>query len=490
MEIEEDEVKENRGAATSVQTNDTHSTNKPARRPYRSPTSTYLSLRGLYSDILFQRWLCANVELLPQWLRTNNLQRVKASELDVPTFISKFEEKNLPVVIEGAASSWPSVGKWGRDLFLSEHGDAQFLCGPVRMKFRDFATYMDRSKDDSPMFIFDPKFADSDVAPDLAGDFQPLEYFSDDLFTLLPQRPNYRWLLYGAKRSGSKWHIDPNMTSAWNAVVKGSKRWMMLPPGVTPPGVFPSPDGAEVTQPVSLVEWYLNFYEAAKDKSNTCGYTLLETTVHAGDVIFVPRGWWHAVLNVEDETIAITQNFVSPRALKHVRSFLHNRKEQISGVPESRRSTLGDEFDAALRRERPELMRGEEGDGGGGATSIEGDGGEGPSSGASCSFNRLSSLLAARKQSRGSGENPVVSNGCLETERQSCSAPGHLETPSTNPPTSHATDQETTGSLFGEDREVPDASQPPPPAAGSRDQTAGFSFWKRLQEKGGGGGWG
>ena len=37
----------------------------------------------------------------------------------------------------------------------------------------------------------------------------------------------------------------------------------MYPPHVTPPGVHPSPDGADVAAPVSLVEWFFNFYSDA-----------------------------------------------------------------------------------------------------------------------------------------------------------------------------------------------------------------------------------
>ena len=50
----------------------------------------------------------------------------------------------------------------------------------------------------------------------------------------------------GPARSGSSFHVDPNATSAWNAVVRGRKKWILFPPGCPPPGVVPSADGAEV----------------------------------------------------------------------------------------------------------------------------------------------------------------------------------------------------------------------------------------------------
>lgn len=68
----------------------------------------------------------------------------------------------------------------------------------------------------------------------------------------------------GPARSGSSFHVDPNATSAWNAVISGSKKWILYPPGSVPPGVHPSPDGADVAAPVSLIEWFLNFYEETK----------------------------------------------------------------------------------------------------------------------------------------------------------------------------------------------------------------------------------
>ena len=92
------------------------------------------------------------------------------------------------------------------------------------------------------------------------------DYFKEDLFKVMgPSRPDYRWLIAGPAKSGSVWHIDPNATSAWNAVISGCKKWMLFPPGCPPPGVYPSEAGDEVTQPVSLMEWYFNYYQQAQD---------------------------------------------------------------------------------------------------------------------------------------------------------------------------------------------------------------------------------
>ena len=46
-----------------------------------------------------------------------------------------------------------------------------------------------------------------------------------------------------------------SLASAWNAVITGRKKWILYPPECTPPGVYPTKDGSEVTSPLSLVEW-------------------------------------------------------------------------------------------------------------------------------------------------------------------------------------------------------------------------------------------
>merc|ERR1712048_669771 len=178
-----------------------------------------------------------------------------------------------------------------------------------------------------------------------------------DLFNLLGEatRPAFRWLLIGNRRSASKWHVDPNKTSAWNAVVRGRKWWILLPPGCPPPGVHPSKDGAEVTQPVSLVEWFMNFYkELRKRAEENPSWDLKEGVCGPGDVVFVPCGWWHCVINLEDDTIAVTQNYASETHVHSIRRFLHEKRCQVSGTHE--KTTLAERFDAVLVEKRPDLL--------------------------------------------------------------------------------------------------------------------------------------
>lgn len=173
-----------------------------------------------------------------------------------------------------------------------------------------------------------------------------------DLFSLLSSsRPDYRWLIAGPTRSGSGWHKDPNYTSAWNTPLSGRKLWLMLPPHVAPPGVYVSEDGAEVTAPVSLIEWLDDFYLETKrlhgPPSASSGRgggggdgQLLEGICGPGETVYVPSGWWHLVVNLE-ESVALTQNFVSLAELPEVLFFMKHKPEQVSGFKFSKTSCAG-----------------------------------------------------------------------------------------------------------------------------------------------------
>eukprot|EP01134_Creolimax_fragrantissima_P000953 CFRG0953T1 len=285
-----------------------------------------IAMPGIYSDTLFQPWFCAAMGIDESWLNTENIPRVNARDLPLVDFVERFEKKNLPVVITNVVNQWPGYSKWDEAHLIEKYGHVKFRAGPIDITMRDY--YRIKDTDENPIYLFDKFFGEN--APDLVTEYHVPGYFSgsQDLFSLLgdDKRPDYKWIIIGPKGSGSSFHIDPNGTSAWNGVVKGRKKWILYPPSTTPPGVFPSADGSEVASPVSLNEWYSKFYADSKNED----IKPLECICNEGELMFVPSGWWHAVMNIED-SIAITQNYVSNANLVKVMSFLKNKPEQISG---------------------------------------------------------------------------------------------------------------------------------------------------------------
>lgn len=216
---------------------------------------------------------------------------------------------------------------------------------------------MSNSSDESPLYLFDRSFVEK-MSLTVGKDEPKSSYwspscFGDDLFSVLgPHRPDSRWMILGPKRSGSTFHKDPNATNAWNAVLTGSKYWIMFPSSDTlppPPGVILSPDQSEITSPLSIAEYLLTFHADAR---NTPGCK--EGICYAGEVLHVPSGWFHLVLNLED-SLALTQNFVPERRVADVLGFLRDRREQVSGFRDDVDDPFG-LFVERLREVHPEVL--------------------------------------------------------------------------------------------------------------------------------------
>jgi hypothetical protein len=151
----------------------------------------------------------------------------------------------------------------------------------------------------------------------------------------------HTWLTMDPKCSGRVFHINPNATHAWNACIQGWKRWIYYPAGEPPPGVLPSPDGDEVVLPLSVGEWIMQYWTEHAQEYQKCpvGQRPLEcSTTYPGDVIFVPHGWWHSVINLDDMNIVITHNYVSPSNLGNGVKFFTEKHDQISGCRDCAKS--------------------------------------------------------------------------------------------------------------------------------------------------------
>jgi hypothetical protein len=169
--------------------------------------------------------LCANMEMRPEWLIQDNIERRRG--MTVEQFVTECEEPNRPLLLEGCLESWPALRKWTRDYLLDIPAGKEFAVGPVSMTLDRYFKYADNVQGERPLYLFDAKFAEK--VPEMGRDSKVPVYFREDLFSVLgEERPDHRWVIIGPAGSGSSFHVDRNSTSAWNAIIKGEKKWVMF----------------------------------------------------------------------------------------------------------------------------------------------------------------------------------------------------------------------------------------------------------------------
>jgi len=280
-----------------------------------------LVIDGFFSDMLYDEWQSSIVDLT-FWSDQCPENIDRRSGMSVAEFDEQYGIPNKPVILTDQVPTWPAWKRWNKkDLIERFHGKT-FQVGRVETTLDKYFIYCAESHDEKPIYLFDNLYGDK--YPDMLDDYVVPSYFRTDYFALLNKkdRPSYRWILMGPPRSGSTFHKDPNSTSAWNGLISGLKMWIMYPPDCPPPAVFPSKDEAEVTTPVSVTEWMLRFY---KEVSRPSAVKPIQCLQRPGDLIYIPNGWWHQVLNIE-ECIAVTQNVVCDANLLNVVKFLKAKK--------------------------------------------------------------------------------------------------------------------------------------------------------------------
>ncbi|BGP31416.1 hypothetical protein JCM10296v2_003180 [Rhodotorula toruloides] len=315
----------------------------PAPTLERPLPTSYISTPTLHSDVLFQPALCAafdacSIFRLPSFVPS--IPRISGKGLSPASLPAE------PVILTDLMAAWKAMSpspfrRWTLDHLSRRFSTQRFRAEATLTTLPDYTLYHDNCpQDESPLYLFESEFVRKTEGlggPSLGEDYEVPECFSEDLFSVMgDERPDYRWLIVGPARSGSTWHVDPNHTSAWNAVTVGEKAWVMFPPDVTPPGVYASEDGAHVEAPLSLAEWFISYYAAAKAtygpkaKDPSKRGKMREGICREGEILYVPSGWWHIVVNLTP-AIAVTQNYVSHREFPAVLRFMRDRPSQVSG---------------------------------------------------------------------------------------------------------------------------------------------------------------
>ena len=251
------------------------------------------------------------------WYRgVDPIERVHEKDMSCQDFVNRFERPERPLMIQGLTERWPASKNWTFEALCRNYGNVLFQCGDddngksMKMKMKHFLGYMHHQKDDNPLYIFDSTFNERGATRPLRHDYEVPKYFKQNLWDEMPKDkdPPHSWFLIGPQRSGTTVHIDPLGTSAWNTLLQGRKRWFVIEPKA-PKKIVEGIEFLKRDEDDEAIMYFTHTVPLIRRKYEK-QFEMFEIIQHPGETIFLPGGWWHAVLNLDD-TVAVTHNYVN-----------------------------------------------------------------------------------------------------------------------------------------------------------------------------------
>ncbi|XP_019639655.1 PREDICTED: F-box protein At1g78280-like [Branchiostoma belcheri] len=214
-----------------------------------------------------------------------------ADQMTSEEFESTYRNRK-PVLLRfrGGARDWTDPDVWTRDGLVSRHGDRRVRTGyppdivsnyGIGDDSETLDAYLTRYLDDEDGF--DSKYlADRTLMTELLPHIRLPSYLNQSRL----EGPAFR-LFLGRSGPGLSWHAHGQ---AWNGVVFGAKRWFMSAPDRPPLGgiSFKQLDRMKYVQPYVSAAW-----------------RALECLQQAGDVVYIPESFHHAVVNI-GHTVAMS----------------------------------------------------------------------------------------------------------------------------------------------------------------------------------------
>lgn len=247
--------------------------------------------------------------------RADELPRISCKNTSKEEFRAWYESPRLPVVLVGCDADWPASRKWTRrDLALRFENLTTFV-GKFHNRRVDLDNYetwgwiKEAMATGGDYYIFDSLIAHPEVAK-LTDDFtipRPIENMYDLMHDFPPGYGPSRWFTYGSLGSGTWPHLDPIAADAWNYVARGYKWWVLFPRGEEENygNLYCAED---CSAPIwNADHWFATVGISAR-LNEYDGMDPYKRPIHVlqkpGEVLYIPNGVVHAVLNLDD-TIAV-----------------------------------------------------------------------------------------------------------------------------------------------------------------------------------------
>lgn len=263
---------------------------------------------------------------MPNYSHADCVETVCADEIQESEFYAKYVSRNTPCLLKGAAKHWRAIQFWSDPEYLKRNSpnlivparvapiceDLGALPPALRKQVEDyhgavwkrvkFHDCIDRACRESGQFVVH--------SISLGEDF-PLSGLGADVgnYAFLPKRPKPRMYpplrAFFYRESYADWHYHPNDETLFTQAV-GRKEVLLLPPDqATWDTLFP------IAQKVGFL-----FAIDAKAFPKIAELRPMKVLVEAGDALYIPAFWWHAVASCDDEFgVSVAATFKTPIAI-------------------------------------------------------------------------------------------------------------------------------------------------------------------------------
>lgn len=236
----------------------------------------------------------------------------RRSDVSRDEFLAEYYSANRPVVLTGLMKTWPAMKTWSPDYLQSCFGSAEIEVTTNRDADPDYEVNLPRHRHRMTLSEYVDMVKASGVTNDHYVVARNHLFEKEGLSELLADIDMFPQLLDSNDASGkvSLWFgpagtITPLHHDFWNillAQVHGRKRVRLVPPTQLRLVYLRNNVYSEVDCEAPDFDRHPLFARA----------TVMDVTLHPGEVLFLPVGWWHDVRSL-DVSISISfSNFVFP----------------------------------------------------------------------------------------------------------------------------------------------------------------------------------
>lgn len=228
----------------------------------------------------------------PNFARASELSCI-AADISEASFLNDYVDRHRPVVIRGGAAHWPALERWNlerfRAVFSPEDQLNNIIIEPIvefdylsrwnarlqRLGAHDFFDYVES---ETEQFVVGYALPFVGPAAALLGD---LSHFTFCDIQARPPRYEVDRMFLG-KNGYTDWHFHSSDETLTVQVV-GEKEFALLPP---------DPETWNVLWPVAGNRSVWN--TSGTDRARLSALVPIRARLEPGDVLYIPRLWWHA----------------------------------------------------------------------------------------------------------------------------------------------------------------------------------------------------